>query len=250
MPGGAAALSGEIKVGDQLHAVDGKSVSQASTADTMRMILGAPGSQVTLVISNPPAPVASFEGAGALAGRLQCVQLQRNANTTGGPSGVGISFQKAAGVVGPFDIVGVSDDGAAARSGKIRVGDALHGIDNLSVHPLETDQAVQLILGAPGSEVTLWMQPAPGGSQHPAAAAAEAPTPAPPPPNESALFNDGLGSVRAEASPEVEAMAAADGVIGNSAVVYWSDDEVHSDEEDVHHTTKSGKYLHDCTGVD
>ena len=215
-PGGAAALSGEIKVGCQLHAVDGRCVREASTADTKRMILGAPGSLVTLLISDPLVPAASFEPAAAAPEAfpgLQCVRLQRNASATGVRSGVGVSFQKPANVVGPFAIVAVSDEGAAAKSGKIAVGDVLHGIGDVWVHPLETSQAVDLILGEPGSDVTLWVQPAPADP----------------------VNNDGNGSADGEAC----------GKRGNDAgmhSMHESDEEVHSDEEDIHHTTKAGKY--------
>ena len=94
VPGGAAALSGEIKVGCQLHAVDGRSVSESSTADTTRMILGAPGSPVTLLISDPP--------------MMRAVSLLRNTDATGtrADTGVGLMFAKPANTSGPFAITG------------------------------------------------------------------------------------------------------------------------------------------------
>lgn len=124
---------------------------------------------------------------------------------------MGVSFQKPANVVGPFEIVAVSDEGAAAKSGKIAVGAVLHGIGDVWVHPLETSQAVDLILGQPGSDVTLWVQPAPAVP----------------------VNDDGNGSADGEAYGKRGN--------GNDAGMHESDEEVHSDEEDIHHTTKAGK---------
>ena len=88
------------------------------------------------------------------------VDLERNLHpTAGAQSGVGILFHKPDGAVGPFRIANLLSGGAAETSGKIKIGDTLHAVDNTSVYPLDTQQATQLILGEPGSSVTLWIRP-------------------------------------------------------------------------------------------
>jgi hypothetical protein len=88
------------------------------------------------------------------------VVLKRHQTPTaaGRRSGVGVQFHKAPGAVGPFRIADMAPDGSARQSGRIMAGDWLHAVDNTCVHELDTQRTTELILGAPGSPVTLWIR--------------------------------------------------------------------------------------------
>jgi hypothetical protein len=70
--------------------------------------------------------------------------------------GVGVLIDKAR--EGPFVITGLVEGNAAALSGQIKVNDILHAVDMTSLYELNAHQTKALMDGAPGSEVTLWIQ--------------------------------------------------------------------------------------------
>ena len=50
--------------------------------------------------------------------------------------------------------------GPAGQCGQISVGDLLHGIGDHPVYELDPAQTTALILGSPGSEISLWISDA------------------------------------------------------------------------------------------
>jgi len=56
---------------------------------------------------------------------------------------------------GPFVIVSVHPEGPAGVSGKVAAGDMLHAVDYTSLHDKTEAQVRSMILGRPGSEISL-----------------------------------------------------------------------------------------------
>ena len=54
-----------------------------------------------------------------------------------------------------------SPGSTAALCGRIAAGDLLHGVGETPVYELDRQQAMALLLGRDGSDVTLWMSKAP-----------------------------------------------------------------------------------------
>ena len=71
---------------------------------------------------------------------------------------VGIEFGKTG--PGPYTIQGVRPGGAAAQCGLITVGDMLHGVGDTPVYELGWQRTMELMLGPPGSDITLWISKA------------------------------------------------------------------------------------------
>ena len=71
---------------------------------------------------------------------------------------VGIEFSKTG--PGPYTIQGVRPGGAAAQCGLITVGDMLHGVGDTPVYELGWQRTMELMLGPPGSDITLWISKA------------------------------------------------------------------------------------------
>jgi C-terminal processing protease CtpA/Prc len=67
---------------------------------------------------------------------------------------VGITFCKAA-QSGPYTVMEVSSQGAAHRSGLLKSGDLIQSIDQQSVYNLDSRQVSKLLVGPPGSTVSL-----------------------------------------------------------------------------------------------
>ena len=75
-------------------------------------------------------------------------------------SGIGILFDRVS-LAGPFTIQVVIPGSAAALCGRIAAGDMLHGVGKTPVYELDQQQAVALLRGQAGSDITLWMSQAP-----------------------------------------------------------------------------------------
>lgn len=103
--------------------------------------------------SSPRQPAGDASGATP-------VVLKRHSTPTAAwaQSGVGFTFHKATGASGPFQIVDLNPGGPARQSGRIKPGDWLHAVNDTCVHELDTQQTTELILGTPGSQVTLWIR--------------------------------------------------------------------------------------------
>ena len=90
----------------------------------------------------------------------------------GGSSSIGILFDRTS-PAGPFTIQGVTPGSTAAQSlmpllvsgtapvVRIAAGDLLHGVGTTPVYELDRQQAMALLLGRDGSDVTLWTSKAP-----------------------------------------------------------------------------------------
>ena len=78
----------------------------------------------------------------------------------GGSSSIGILFDRTS-PAGPFTIQGVTPGSTAALCGRIAAGDLLHGVGRTPVYELDRQQAMALLLGRVGSDVTLWTSKAP-----------------------------------------------------------------------------------------
>ena len=78
----------------------------------------------------------------------------------GGSSSIGIRFDRTS-PAGPFTIQGVTPGSTAALCGRIAAGDLLHGVGRAPVYELDRQQAMALLLGQDGSDVTLWTSKAP-----------------------------------------------------------------------------------------
>ena len=78
----------------------------------------------------------------------------------GGSSSIGILFDRTS-PAGPFTIQGVTPGSTAALCGRIAAGDLLHGVGRTPVYELDRQQAMALLLGRDGSDVTLWTSKAP-----------------------------------------------------------------------------------------
>ena len=143
--GGSAALSGKIKAEDLLHGVNDNSVYELDPMQTTQLILGPPGSEVTLMIA--PAE-------GSL--KAEPVVLNR-ASPSGAPAqaGIGISFEKPG--KGPYTIKALTPGGPAQASGLIKEGELLHGVGDKPVYELTPAETTALIVGAAGSDVKLWI---------------------------------------------------------------------------------------------
>ena len=89
-----------------------------------------------------------------------------------GLSSIGILFDRTS-PAGPFTIQGVTPGSTAAQSlmpllvsgtapvVRIAAGDLLHCVGTTPVYELDRQQAMALLLGQDGSDVTLWMSKAP-----------------------------------------------------------------------------------------
>jgi C-terminal processing protease CtpA/Prc len=143
--GGSAALSGKIKAGDLLHGVNDNSVYELDPMQTTQLILGPPGSEIILWI----APAADSS-------KPQRVVLNRAGTNT--QAGIGISFEKPG--KGPYTIKTLAPGGPAQASGQIKEGELLHGVGDKPVYELNPAETTALIVGAAGSEVTLWISDA------------------------------------------------------------------------------------------
>ena len=115
---------------------------------TTQLILGPPGSEIILWI----APAAESS-------KPQRVVLNR-ASPSGAPAqaGIGISFEKPG--KGPYTIKTLAPGGPAQASGQIKEGELLHGVGDKPVYELNPAETTALIIGAAGSEVTLWISDA------------------------------------------------------------------------------------------
>lgn len=115
---------------------------------TTQLILGPPGSEIILWI----APAADSS-------KPQRVVLNR-ASPSGAPAqaGIGISFEKPG--KGPYTIKTLAPGGPAQASGQIKEGELLHGVGDKPVYELNPAETTALIIGAAGSEVTLWISDA------------------------------------------------------------------------------------------
>ena len=78
----------------------------------------------------------------------------------GGSSSIGILFDRTS-PAGPFTIQCVTPGSTAALCGRIAAGDLLHGVGRTPVYELDRQQAMALLLGRDGSDVTLWTSKAP-----------------------------------------------------------------------------------------
>ena len=78
----------------------------------------------------------------------------------GGSGSIGILFDRTS-PAGPFTIQGVTPGSTAALCGRIAAGDLLHGVGETPVYELDRQQAMALLLGRDGSDVTLWTSKAP-----------------------------------------------------------------------------------------
>jgi C-terminal processing protease CtpA/Prc len=74
------------------------------------------------------------------------------------PQSVGIGIRVGATQSGALHITGIPDDGPAGRSGLLNVGDVIHSVDGFGVHKMALQEVMSLILGAPGSVITLGVQ--------------------------------------------------------------------------------------------
>lgn len=77
--------------------------------------------------------------------------------TRGASGGIGLGFSRATAEQqsGPFIIKQMVPGSVVERSQQIVPGDMLEAVDNISVHDKSVEQVREIILGAPGSSVTL-----------------------------------------------------------------------------------------------
>ena len=114
---------------------------------TTQLILGPPGSEIILWI----APAADSS-------KPQRVVLNRALHDAPAQAGIGISFEKPG--KGPYTIKTLAPGGPAQASGQIKEGELLHGVGDKPVYELNPAETTALIIGAAGSEVTLWISDA------------------------------------------------------------------------------------------
>ena len=161
IPGSAAALCGRIAAGDMLHGVGKTPVYELDQQQAVALLRGQAGSDITLWMSQAPTD-------GEPRPPVKEVKVKRNSNAKvyprqpgpGFPSGIGILFDRVS-LAGPFTIQVVIPGSAAALCGRIAAGDMLHGVGKTPVYELDQQQAVALLRGQAGSDITLWMSQAP-----------------------------------------------------------------------------------------
>ena len=127
-----------------------QTVSTATPEQIQSLILGQPGTELRFWLS-PPAEVTG--------GRAMQVDLMR-----GPTGGVGIGISRAqlpqsvwpvASEPGPFVVRHLVSGGTAEQCGQIQEGDLLHSINGVSVSNMTLEQAKPLILGQPGTLLSL-----------------------------------------------------------------------------------------------
>lgn len=168
-PGGAAERSGAIQVGDLIMSVDSTPITDLSAADITSLIVGAPGSSVVLAIA-PPSQAAVSVVRGPTGGIG--MGFSRETQQVSRPSGLGAVVETVARTSGPYVIRQFVAGSPSESCGELKVGDLLHAVNGVSVYDLGVEQVKALIIGTPGTQVSLITTPA---AAAPAAAAAVAP---------------------------------------------------------------------------
>eukprot|EP00960_Hanusia_phi_P004718 137147-Hanusia_phi.AAC.1 len=104
------------------------------------------------VITNDPIPGLAVDELQENNQQFQQVQILRNPSVQG-QSGIGIQFTKMQS--GPFYVTGVTPGSNAEKSGIIQAGHLIHEINGQNVYSLWANDLTTMILGQPGTPVTL-----------------------------------------------------------------------------------------------
>eukprot|EP00281_Chroomonas_sp_CCMP1168_P031371 CAMPEP_0206245122 /NCGR_PEP_ID=MMETSP0047_2-20121206/18526_1 /ASSEMBLY_ACC=CAM_ASM_000192 /TAXON_ID=195065 /ORGANISM="Chroomonas mesostigmatica_cf, Strain CCMP1168" /LENGTH=564 /DNA_ID=CAMNT_0053670395 /DNA_START=122 /DNA_END=1814 /DNA_ORIENTATION=+ len=155
IPGGPAAFSCQIAVGDSLMMVDGVDVVGETTEEVARRIVGPEGEAITLTFRSKRTAVS-----GQSVRMDNDVSLIRQFPVTipeklvKAQLGLGVELKQTDGDF--LKVHSMLDGGGAALSGKLLVGDVIQAIDgrDLSKVPSGTDKPL-LLLGPPYSRVSL-----------------------------------------------------------------------------------------------
>mmetsp|Transcript_677 Transcript_677/g.1575 ORF Transcript_677/g.1575 Transcript_677/m.1575 type:complete len:427 (+) Transcript_677:120-1400(+) len=140
--GEPAARSGLIKVGDCLCEINGRDVFRKPVEEVKRILLGPPGSTVRLGLHRGTDP------------RTPLIQVALQRCRPGQPLvGVGLIFRSDA--TGALFVRQLQEGEPAERSGQIRVGDCIVEVDGVDVYRKPISFFTNLMLGPPGSVVTL-----------------------------------------------------------------------------------------------
>jgi hypothetical protein len=151
VPGGNAALSGRVNLGDVIHAIDGVPVAGRAIADVVAMIKGVEGSRVTVALQD-------YES------NMRRVVLRREPASDRGSApgeavGVGVAIKASRpGSAGNIVVVGVMPGGSAARSGAVALGDIVHAIDGTPVQGQPIPEVVRRIKGRAGTDVVMHLE--------------------------------------------------------------------------------------------
>eukprot|EP00288_Rhodomonas_lens_P016352 CAMPEP_0177705350 /NCGR_PEP_ID=MMETSP0484_2-20121128/8662_1 /TAXON_ID=354590 /ORGANISM="Rhodomonas lens, Strain RHODO" /LENGTH=634 /DNA_ID=CAMNT_0019216773 /DNA_START=191 /DNA_END=2091 /DNA_ORIENTATION=+ len=188
-PEGAAARTGYVHIGDMLYEVDDKSAVGLNGQQLKNMILGQPGTQVTLGLRRQNGPVfyvrvirAQPKQRPAPAGPARQPQPQQpvqraapppppqrqipqdtrraraadNDDPDDPPVGIGIGLAQDS--TGNLCISSLMPGSPALRSGLVEEGDTLQTVDGVDVRGMTPEQVRPLIMGKAGSFVTVSVQ--------------------------------------------------------------------------------------------
>ena len=148
-PGGPAALSGRVSLGDVIHAIDGVPVAGRSISEVVAMIKGPEGSRVAIALQDYESNV-----------RRVVLRREPAAGREAAPGeavGVGVAIQ-ASRSTGAIVVVGVAPGGSAARSGAVAPGDIVHAIDGAAVQGLPIPEVVARIKGPAATEIVMHLE--------------------------------------------------------------------------------------------
>jgi hypothetical protein len=152
--------SSQVHAGEFILSINDCSTRLLSVKELTAEIQGVPGTAVVLTISSTAAaceaaPQRPAETPGGkttqTSSGISEVSIARGAN-----GGLGIRlFRHSSSSSEPYTITEMKSDGAAAMSGKIKVGDTLLEVGGNETSPLTVDQVSALICGESGSSVRL-----------------------------------------------------------------------------------------------
>ena len=153
VPGGNAGASGKLRPGDLIHEVAGTNIYKLSDAEVRRLIMGAPGTKLTLKLSNEKEPETPKIPSWL---RTRTVEINRNPGAKGEVVGIGITFGRRQGQYdGPCNILGFLPGGTAGASGKLKTGDLIHEVAGTNIYKLSDAEIRLLVLGMPGMKLAL-----------------------------------------------------------------------------------------------
>ena len=153
VPGGNAGASGKLRPGDLIHEVMGTNIYKLSDAEVRRLIMGVPGTKLTLKVSNEKEPETSLIPPWF---RTWTVEINRNSGTTGQVVGIGLTFGRRQGQYnGPCKVLGFVPGGNVGASGKLKPGDLIHEVAGTNIYKLSDAEIRLLVLGVPGTQFTL-----------------------------------------------------------------------------------------------
>jgi C-terminal processing protease CtpA/Prc len=155
-PGGPAARSNRIFVGDQLRGVGGVDLAGKSKTDLRDMIMGLAGTSVTIHISHADGTADKVVLVRDAAATASKVASDPSATASAGNSGrgeLGMQLKRVEG--GLLQVDAIQAAGGTFQSQRVEVGDVITDIDGVRVLHLDDQTVADLLCGVPGTVVKL-----------------------------------------------------------------------------------------------